>query len=52
MTRPTMSGLFNLLEKLNMCFPNAKSSLGAKIKFKETNTVVLTDSKGIKTLGT
>ena len=49
---PSTRSIFNLLEKINMCFPNAKSSLDAKIKFKETNTVVLTNSQGTKTLGT
>ena len=47
----TMSGIFNLLEKLGMNFPSGKSALDAKMLFKESTSFVLTNSTGDKQVG-
>ena len=42
----SMKGLFNLLEKINMCFPKAKGGLDDKIQFNEKISFKLTSSNG------
>ena len=47
MTRKlTMGGIFSLLEKIAMKFPDAKGGLDDKIKFNENISFKLTSSNG------
>jgi len=47
MTRKlTMSGIFSVLEKIAMKFPNARSGLDDKIQFNEKLSFKLTSSNG------
>lgn len=41
-----MGGVFNLLEKLNMKFPNGRSGLDDKIQFNEKVSFKLSSSDG------
>lgn len=45
----SMKGIFNILEKLNMCFPNGKGGLDDKVQFSEKISYKLTSkNKTIK----
>ena len=47
MTRKlTMGGIFSILEKIAMKFPNARSGLDDKIQFNESVNFKLTNSNG------
>ena len=50
MTRISVAGVFKLLEKLNMRFPDGKSGLDDKVRFEEKVSFKLTkcDGKVIK----
>tara|TARA_R110000824_G_scaffold19135_2_gene74614 strand:+ start:1444 stop:1602 length:159 start_codon:yes stop_codon:yes gene_type:complete len=46
MTRVSMSKIFNLLEKLNMRFPDGRSGLDDKVQFAEKVSFTLTKGDG------
>jgi len=46
MTRLSISGIFNLLEKLNMKFPDGRSGLDDKVRFEEKVSFKLTKIDG------
>lgn len=46
MTRLSISGIFNLLEKLNMRFPDGRSGLDDKVRFEEKLSFKLTKGDG------
>ena len=46
MTRVSMSKIFNLLEKLNMKFPDGKGGLDDKVRFEEKLSFKLTKGNG------
>jgi len=51
MGKPTMAGIFRILERLNMCFPNARSGLDDKVRFEEKLSFKLTSEDGKVTNG-
>lgn len=46
-----MAGIFRILERLNMCFPNARSGLDDKVRFEEKLSFKLTSEDGKVTNG-
>ena len=46
MTRISVAGVFKLLEKLNMRFPDGKSGLDDKVRFEEKVSFKLTKGDG------
>tara|TARA_B110001454_G_C12634783_1_gene398603 strand:- start:284 stop:442 length:159 start_codon:yes stop_codon:yes gene_type:complete len=51
MSKPTMAGIFRILERLNMCFPNARSGLDDKVRFEEKLVFKLTSDNGKEVRG-
>ena len=51
MGKPTMAGIFRILERLNMCFTNARSGLDDKVRFEEKLSFKLTSEDGKVTNG-
>ena len=51
MGKPTMAGIFRILERINMCFPNARSGLDDKVRFEEKLSFKLTSENGKEVRG-
>ena len=47
----TMKGVFDLLEKINMRFPNVRSGLDDKVRFEEKISFKLTKAYGKEVRG-
>ena len=46
MTKPTMAGIFRLLERINMSFPKGRTGLNDKVRYEEKVNFLLKSEDG------